>query len=175
MTSGRDYIERIVCPKVDEEIFGEFYWATLPMIRDNVNRNRKNSERSVPRSPSYLMILVIVTMATPISLTFTSFFAGAKKNNAHFARHGLLVVPRRRQIRGDRRNPRRSPGFSRKVIADFDAGSRRHCAGRFCRRLACNRRSHLALRRVCHTLKAEKDSTEGNTQKCRDQDGRDKN
>ncbi len=131
MTSGRDYIERIVCPKVDEEIFGEFYWATLPMIRDNVNRNRKNSESSVPRSASYLMIVVIVTMTTPISLTFMIFFAGTKKNNAHFARHGLLVVPRRRQIRCDRRNPRRSPGFSRKVFADFDAGSRRHRAGRF--------------------------------------------
>ena len=77
-------------------MFGEFYWATLPMIRDNVNRNRKNSERSVPRSPSYLMIVVIVTMTTPISLTFMSFFAVTKKDNADFARDWLLVVPRRR-------------------------------------------------------------------------------
>jgi hypothetical protein len=73
------------------------------------------------------MVVVIVTMTTPVSLSFMSFFAGAKKDNADFARHRLLVksILRRRRIRGDWRNPQRSPGCMRKVIADSNAGSRR--------------------------------------------------
>ena len=44
------------------------------------------------------MIVVVATMTTPVSLTFMNFFAGTKKDNADFARNGLLVksVLRRR-------------------------------------------------------------------------------
>jgi hypothetical protein len=84
----------------------------------------KPIQRHASAKRSLSMVVVIVAMTTPASLTLASFFSSAKKNDPDFARGRFVAKShlRQRQIRSAWRNAQLSPWFSGEVLGDFNVG-----------------------------------------------------